>query len=246
MPEVNLAKDVGMRDGVIAWLPHAARPSLHEEIVALLRDLILEGKLLPGARIAEPQLCKQLGVSRTPLREALKVLAAEQLIVLLPNRGAEVASVSVEETAELFAIMGALELLIGELVAPRLREADLAAIEEMHRRLVTHRAAKRRSEYYAGNQAIHLRLCELTGNASLTGLYRDYQRRIARVRHLANLSDIRWEESLSEHEAIMAALRSRDPALLGRTLRKHLRNTQRGVIAVMNESSLFQKKSATA
>jgi DNA-binding GntR family transcriptional regulator len=238
--------DDGTHGGVVRWLPHATRPSLHQEIVALLRDLIVEGKLLPGARIAEPQLCKQLGVSRTPLREALKVLAAEQLIVLLPNRGAEVARVSVEETAELFEIMGALELLIGELVAPRLSGADLAALEEMHRRLVEHRLAKRRSEYYAYNQAIHLRLCELSGNAALKALYRDYQMRIARVRHLANLSDMRWEESLSEHEAIMSALRSRDPVRLGQTLRDHLRNTQRGVIAVMNESALFEKKSSRA
>src|SRR3954463_16118835 len=120
---------------VIGWpLMQGPRLSLHEEIVGLLREMILEGKLEPGSRIAEAGLCRQLGVSRTPLREALKVLAAEQLVELLPNRGAMVSRVTLEETAELFEIIEAFEELIGELAAERMTDAEIAELQDLHRR----------------------------------------------------------------------------------------------------------------
>src|SRR5690349_19912188 len=99
---------------VIDWrVKPGQRPTRHEEIVGLLREMILESKLAPGSRIAEAALCRQLGVSRTPLREALKVPAAEQLVELLPNRGAVVSRITVEETAELFEVLEGYETLIG-------------------------------------------------------------------------------------------------------------------------------------
>ncbi len=133
------------------------RVALHEEIVGAVRDMILEGTLPPGSWVAEIKLCTELGVSRTPLREALKVLASENLVRLVQNRGTVVTEVEVGEVAELFEIMGALEDLVGRLTAERISDADLAALQEMHRQMVADHQAGRRHDYFEQNQAIHLR-----------------------------------------------------------------------------------------
>ena len=151
----------------------AAKPrmSLHEDVVGRLREMILHGELAPGEWIAEMKLCNDLAISRTPLREALKVLASESLITLLPNRGAIVADIRVEEIADLFEIMDALEALIGRLAVDRASDADIAALQSMHEAMVAHHERGARDAYFDLNQAIHQRIAELSGNASLASTY---------------------------------------------------------------------------
>jgi DNA-binding GntR family transcriptional regulator len=199
--------------------------------------MILEGALPPGQWIAEIKLCSDLRISRTPLREALKVLASEGLVKLVQNRGAMVTEVGVEEIAELFQIMGALEELIGRLAAGRMSEREVAAVEAMHREMVGFHQVGRRRDYYATNQAIHLRFAELSGNAILASTYANFAGRIRRARYLANLSDARWAESVREHAAFMKALRERDAAAFGALLREHSQRTGQVVCVALRELS---------
>ena len=211
--------------------------SLHEDIVNRLREMILEGALPPGEWIAEIKLCSDLHISRTPLREALKVLASEGLVKLVQNRGAMVTEVGVEEIAELFQIMGPLEELIGRLAAVRMSEPDVAAVEAMHREMVGFHRAGRRRDYYLTNQAIHLRFAELSGNAILASTYANFAGRIRRARYLANLSDARWAESVREHAAFMMALKERDASAFGALLREHSQRTGQVVCVALRELS---------
>jgi DNA-binding GntR family transcriptional regulator len=212
------------------------RPSLHEEVVGILREMILEGRLPPGSRIAEADLCRRLGVSRTPLREALKVLASDQLVELLPNRGAVVAQVTVAETAELFEVLEGLEAIVGELAASRMSDSAIAELKALHGRLIEHHRDGRRAEYFAANQQIHRRLVEAAGNATLAALHTGYSRKIARARYAANFSQLRWDESVQEHAEIIAALERRDGAALSLLLREHLRRTAQSVLDALRAS----------
>src|ERR1700682_2844114 len=118
--------------------PVILRRSLHDELAMRLRDMIVEGALKPAQKVPEAELCERFGVSRTPMREALKVMAAEGLVNLLPNRGAVVAKITQQEIDELFPIMGALEALAGELACARIDERALAEIRRLHQTMVEH------------------------------------------------------------------------------------------------------------
>lgn len=205
--------------------PAVRRLTLHEEIVGTLRDMILEGTLEPGSWIAEVKLCSELGISRTPLREALKVLASENLVRLVQNRGTVVTEIEVEEVVELFEVMEALEALVGRLAAERIDEDDLAELQGLHEGMVAAHKAGRRHDYFELNQSIHLRLARLTGNKTLAETYQNFAGRIRRARYLANLSDARWAESVDEHEAFMAALARRDAGEFADRLVEHSRKT---------------------
>jgi len=201
------------------------RMSLHEEVVARLRGMILDGALPPGGWIAEMKLCEDLAISRTPLREALKVLASENLVTLMPNRGAIVTDIRVEEIAELFEIMDALEGLIGRLAVARARDDEIAELQRMHLAMVAHHEGGRRSDYFDLNQAIHQRIADLSGNQSLASAYSGFAGKIKRARYLANLSDARWAESAREHAGFMAALAARDAERFAVLLQEHSRHT---------------------
>jgi DNA-binding GntR family transcriptional regulator len=213
------------------------RRSLHEDIVEILREMVLEGQLRPGERILELELCRKLNVSRTPMREALKVLAAEQLVELQPSRGAVVTGVRIEEVVEHFEVLEALDATIGELAAARIADAELREVEALHREMVEHHHAGRRSKYFETNQAVHAKLAAATRNKSLVATHLQYSRKIARVRYTANFSQIRWDESVDEHEKIIVALRRRDCAALSGLMREHMRATARSVIAALAQET---------
>ncbi|MEP9367694.1 GntR family transcriptional regulator [Xanthobacter sp. VNH20] len=201
-----------------------ARRSLHGELVPLLRDMILGDELQPGDKIPELALCARFGVSRTPLREALKVLAAEGLLVLTPNRGAMVARISDEEIDAYFPIMGALEALAGEIACTRITEAQFAKLKAMHDAMVAHYQAGEVAPYLNLNKAIHAAFFEIAGNAPLTQLYNNLMVRIHAVRFVAKKSPARWREAVEDHDRMMEALAERDGPRLGRILRDHLRH----------------------
>lgn len=204
--------------------------SLHEETAIVLREMIFEGELAAGERIIEPMLCEQLGVSRTPLREALKVLATEDLVELVPRQGAVVTRVTADDVAAMFEVMEGLERLVGELAAQRADEATLAEFRALHQRMILEHREGRRAEYYQLNQAIHFKLAECTGNPHLVADYERYQNKLWRARYQANWSRERWDQSVAEHEGIMAALEAHDPDRLSALLSQHLRRTAENVI----------------
>lgn len=204
-----------------AIVPIARRP-LHEEAIERLRELIIKGKLAPGSRLNERLLCEQLGISRTPLREAIKLLAREGLVALLPHRGAQVAPLEARRLGETLEVMGALEALAGELVCRHADANHIAEIRKLHEDMVAKHASGDLAGYFRYNQAIHLKIVEASGNAMLANTYRQLNANVLRVRYMANLSQERWNEAVQEHEKILAALEARDAARLRRLLQDHL------------------------
>ena len=200
------------------------RGSLHDEVTGRLRDLVVEGSLLPGQRLTERILCDRLAVSRTPLREAMKVLAAEGLLELLPNRGAIVARLSVEELDHAIEVMTALERLAGTVVPARLTPERLAEIKALHYEMLAHYARGELPGYFKCNQAIHFAIMAATLNPVLERQYAQLNAQIRRYRYMANLSRERWEQSVAEHETILQQLVARDPERLAETLARHLEN----------------------
>ncbi len=207
-----------------------ARKTLHEELVERLRDIILEGALDVGAKVPERQLCERLGVSRTPMREALKVLAADKLVTLIPNRGAVVRGLTPEDIDELFPVIGALEALAGELACKRINGEELDAITGMHEDMVDHYRRRRLGEYFQRNQQIHESIVKASGNGVLQEQYRALSAPLRRARYVANLSDERWAQAVSEHEAMLEALTARDGARLAGILKSHLSNKHEAVL----------------
>ncbi len=201
-----------------------ARRSLHDEVTARLRDLVIEGEIAPGRRLNERELALRLDVSRTPLREAFKVLAAEGLLELLPNRGAIVARLSMAELDQTVEVMAALERLAGGLAAERTTPAQLALISGYHYEMLAHHARGDLPGYFRCNQAIHLAIMAATGNAVLMREYATLNARIRRYRYMANLSQERWDQSVREHEVILGHLRMRDGRALAESLVQHLHN----------------------
>lgn len=200
--------------------------SLHDELLVALRDYIVEGHLADGARIPERQLCERFGISRTPLREALKVLAAEGLIELLPHRGARVRALGPEELRELFDVMGGLEALAGRLACERISDAEVVEIERVHHDMYRFYLRREMHGYFQCNQAIHRMIVDAARNAVLSATYASFAGRVRRVRYSANLvkERDRWGEAMREHEMILDALRRRAGSELGDILFLHLRN----------------------
>ena len=200
------------------------RPTLHEELVERLRNLIVEDTLKPGDKVPEKDLCEAFGVSRTPLREALKVLASEGLVVLKANRGARVAKVTREELEKTFPIIAVLEELAGEQACRNLSAAEIEKIEKRHDAMIQAYLAKDRKAYFQANQDIHNALIEGARNDILEVHHRLLACRVRRARFMANLSDDRWAQAVQEHEQMMEKLRNRDSEGLGQLMKLHMMN----------------------
>ena len=197
---------------------------LHEDTISRLRTLLIEGQIAPGSRIQEQTLCAELGISRTPLREALKVLAAEGHVVLLPHRGARAAKLTMKDVRDLFDVSAALESAAGELACQRISEEDIAHITSLHEDIAQHFAAGVMEPYYACNRAIHEAIVKASDNPVLVGLYDGVNTRIRRARYVAPMTQAHWRTAMLEHEAMLNALQRRDGAMLALVLKTHLRH----------------------
>lgn len=205
-------------------LERRSRRPLHEEAADRLRDMIVGGELSPGERFTEQSLCDRMGLSRTPLREAIKTLTSEGLIILQPNRGASVASLSLKDIEDTFRVIGVMEALAGELACANLCDDDVAEIRVLHYQMALHRARGERLDYFKLNQRIHERIVELSGNAVLMETHKRLGGRIRRHRFAANLAPERWDQAIREHEEMLQALDQRDGRKLAEVLRRHLDN----------------------
>ena len=200
-------------------------PPLHDEILAGIREMIFTGALIGGQRVPEKMICEQLSISRTPLREALKVLASEGLLELLPNRGARVSRLTAAEVDEMFPVMGALEGLAGEIACQRISDDEIDEIRALHYQMAAHHKRREFSEYFGLNQQIHENIMAATGNATLAIMYASLAARIRMARYRANFSQSRWDQAMAEHDEILSALTERDGPRLTRVLSAHLKNT---------------------
>jgi DNA-binding GntR family transcriptional regulator len=203
---------------------------LHEEVVNRVRAILLDGEITPGARIPERDLCERLQISRTPLREALKVLAAEGLVQLLPNRGARAARFTDKDMRDLFEVCQGLEALAGELACERITDAEIGEIAAAHGAMARHYRDGDLIQYYRCNRAIHEAVVAAAGNPALTALYNSVTARIRRARYVTPMTPDRWALALREHEAILNALERRDGVGLAHILRTHLRHKREEVV----------------
>jgi len=208
-----------------------ARRPLHEEATDRLRDLIVQGRLVPGVRLNERLLTAQLGVSRTPLREAFKVLATEGLVELLPNRGAIVSEIDAVRMAETLAVMGALEALAGEFACLNASDGQINEIRSLHQEMLANHARGDLAGYFKFNQAIHLKIVKYSGNAVLFNTYRQLNANVRRARYMANLSQERWDAAVREHGEILEALAARDVIRIKALLADHLAHKLASVLA---------------
>lgn len=190
-------------------------------VVERIRDMIISGELRAGGRISERMLTEGLGVTRTPLREAFKILEAEGLVRIVPNRGAEVVDLSLAEVEAAIEVLIGLESVAAELACGRGTDEEFVAIEELHRRMVECRRTGDLMGYFHLNQDIHQLIVDCAHNAALSRVYRAECARIRRYRFAGNRSPQRWARAVIEHEQILDALQQREGALLRELLRAH-------------------------
>jgi DNA-binding GntR family transcriptional regulator len=211
-----------------------ARMALPEAVAERLRTLIIEGELAPGARLNERGLSERLGVSRTPLREAFRMLASDGLLVQLPNRGAQVVALSAEDVRHAFAVMASLEGLSGELAAQHVGDSDVVELRAMQAEMEAAHAQHDLPSYYRVNRAIHDRINAIAGNPILTQTFRTLNTRLHALRFRSNLVPTKWDQAVTEHRAMIDALAARDGARLRDILVRHLKSKLQAVLETMD------------
>ena len=210
------------------------RAGLHARAAERLRAMIVRGDLAPGAAIGEAELCAALGMSRTPLREALKLLSTEGLVDLKANRSARVALLRAEETDELFEAVAGIERIAAELAARRADTRTLRGLRALQDRIERHHGRGELADYFALNQRIHREVVAAAGNAALAAAHSSLLARAERARLFAiAASSARWSESVDEHREILAALEARDAERAGRALERHVLRTGEVVQAAL-------------
>lgn len=196
----------------------------HMRVIGWLRDRIIEGEFGSGARIPEVATCQRLGISRTPLREAFKVLAAERILTLQPNRGAIVAPISMTDADHAMNVMATLEGLAGELLCVEVTPAEIDRLAALNNELGEHYRAGDLLTYFKVNQQIHRLIVEASRNPTLIETLETLGSRFARYRFEGNKSPERWAHAILEHDHIQIAITDRNAALLGPLLRSHVIN----------------------
>jgi DNA-binding GntR family transcriptional regulator len=210
------------------------RSGLHEEATTRLRSLIICGDLTPGEQLVEADLCKALGVSRTPLREALKLLAAEGLVLLRRNRSAIVAPIRREEIDELFETVAGIERIAAELAAKRMTSKDHDKLANLQERMERYHDAGELRDYFEFNQQIHSFIVTCARNTALKSTHDALMARVERARYFALSSQRRWDESVEEHRQINRALFDRDSEKAGKLLAHHVERTGQAVNAALH------------
>lgn len=225
---VRIAQTIGVR-----------RRLLHEEVAEHLRTMIAEETLAEGSRIDELALCELLAISRTPLREALKVLQSEGLVAIEPHRGARVVEISDAELDELFEVLGGLERLAAELAAMRATDGDLQALEALHDEMESCHRALDPQGYFVLNQQIHQRIIELSGNRQLQREHIRLSGKTRRGRYQSTLSRQHLDASLDEHRALLVSLKCRDGHRAGQVMHEHVLKTGATIRACRNRPERF-------
>lgn len=202
--------------------PRITRRTLHDEVLERLRDMIIEGRLAPAQRINEGLVGAQLGVSRTPLREAIKTLASEGLVEILPAKGAIVRRFSERDLAGILEVLKTLEQLGGRIACEQASDETIEAIHDLHKQMLVLYETRNRLEYFKLNQAIHSAIVAASGNAALMEMHATLQSRIKRLRFVGNEGPVKWAGAVAEHEEMMAALLKRDAAELSRIIGQHM------------------------
>ncbi|WNK19776.1 GntR family transcriptional regulator [Halomonas piscis] len=211
-------------------------PTLAEEAYQTLHRLIVRGQLSPGVLLQEQALCTQLGISRTPLREALKRLAGEGLVLMPRNRRSRVAPIDVQELEHLFEVEAGLESMAAGLAASRITNTELQRLEMLQERLEKLHVQGDRAGYFELNQRIHSLIVNAAKNPVLEETHQSLLGRLERARYLALNRLGRWQESTNEHREILNALKNRDSTLSQYLLAEHVRHTGEAIASINRHS----------
>ena len=198
------------------------RQTLHDAIVSRVRDMIIEGTLASGSRIHEGNLGRELGVSRTPLREALKFLVSEGLIELSPGRGAVVREFTAKDIHDSLIVLAQLEALGARLACVNASDVQIREVCDLHERMLDMYRTGERRAYFKLNQAIHSEILRASGNDALVDVHGWLLPRLRRVRYLGHEGPENWAAAVAEHEVIVAAFKKRDAETLSRALSEHI------------------------
>ncbi|MBK7260782.1 MAG: GntR family transcriptional regulator [Rubrivivax sp.] len=215
------------------------RGGLHDQVTQRLRTLLVEGRIAPGAKLNERELCELLKVSRTPLREAIKRLAAEGLVDLLPNRGAVAVKLTTADVEHAFEVLAALEGLSGELAATRASDAGIAEIQALHYEMRACHARRDLSGYYRLNAQIHAAINAAAGNPVLMQTFTAMNARVQSLRFRTNQDAAKWQRAVLEHEQMVQALSARDGAALRQVLVQHLQHKRDAVLQLMHSGTAY-------
>jgi DNA-binding GntR family transcriptional regulator len=214
-----------------------SRLSLHEEVLERVRTMIVEGRWPPGTRFPEAEVSEELGVSRTPLREALKVLAIEGLIELQTNRGAIIRVFSPKEAHDTLLLIGELEAYAGELVCRNITDEQMAELEGLHQKMLGHHACNERQAYWATNRKIHEKIVEFADNSALAEIHKLLRTRMLRILYAGSNQPDFQQAAVNEHNLINDALTKRNGSELAAVLRDHQRYTWERVRYSIEEES---------
>jgi len=195
---------------------------LPQQVADYIRDLIIHDRLKPGERIRERAIAETLNVSRTPMREALKLLAMERLVDLKPNRSAVVVNATDTEIANMLTVYTELEALGGKIACRMATEADFGRVTRYHQVLNEAFEKEDRAAYFAANQALHLSIIAASRNPTLIEMHGHLNIRLYRIRYLAVMRLQEWRAAASEHAPLVEALEQRDGERLADLLKKHL------------------------
>jgi DNA-binding GntR family transcriptional regulator len=223
----------------VAEVIEIARFQLHDQVAARLRTMLVEGRIAPGAKLNERELCGLLRVSRTPLREAIKLLAAEGLVDLVPNRGAIAVKLSEADVLNTFEVLAGLEGMSGELAAQRSTDAEIADIRALHYEMLAFFTRRDLSNYYRINALIHSAINHAAKNPVLTQTYRAVNARVQALRFRTNQDARNWKQAVKEHDRMVDALAARDAAGLRAVLIEHLLHKRDTVLALMRAGEVY-------
>jgi len=200
--------------------------ALYEEVAEMLRQRIFNRELEPGSWIDELKIAEAYGISRTPLREALKVLAAEGLVTMKVRRGAYVTEVSERDLADVYHLLALLESDAAGVVAEKATEAQMLALQELHQQLeqAADPAQQNREQFFIVNEQFHMLLLDIASNRWRNQMVADLRKVMKLNRHNSLLKSGRIDESLNEHRALMAALTARNRQQSQRCMQNHFKN----------------------
>ncbi|KAA0889993.1 GntR family transcriptional regulator [Pusillimonas sp. ANT_WB101] len=222
-----------------------SRLSLHDQVALRLRTLLVEGAIPPGAKLNERELCTLLKVSRTPLREAIKLLASEGLVDLLPNRGAVAVKLTETDVIHSFELLAELEGMAGDLAAQRITDAELAELRALHFEMMASYAREDLPSYYHLNALIHSALIRASKNPLLIKTYNNTNARVQSLRYHTNHDAEKWKLAVKEHENMIEALTARDSIRLRKILTVHLQHKRDTVIDLLRTGKLYPDTQST-
>jgi DNA-binding GntR family transcriptional regulator len=211
--------------------------NLHEAIFQKLRSLLVEGVIPPGSKLNERELAERLNVSRTPIREAIRRLAADGLVELITNRGAIAIQLSKADVIHTFEVIAQLEAYSGELAAKNISDASLSELEALQYEMMASYARRDLSSYYKLNLRIHSLINQSANNPILSQLFSQVNARIEALRFRSNQDGLKWEKAVQEHQEMINALKARDSERMRKVMISHVHNKRDVVMQLLESES---------